>query len=353
MKKDRWMLIVLAAVLMSVSAFAGLDAVVSFFSSSHLQHMTGHKYRDIYKEEDRSQLIKFSHQYHLTEVGAECSSCHAGIAKSERSSDNNLGKMEACYACHDKKLDCKTCHLEKSEPYSAFKAPKRELNFSHQQHVTDLKMKCETCHTTIATKGYTNVSGLPTMESCMSCHDGVQAGKDCRTCHTDIRFIKPADHAFDFVRTHKQVVASNGDANCKMCHAEETCQQCHAGGNLEKIKHNDFGTSATNQAGGNNNLLLSHVHSLDYVSVHRFDAKAKTKECQSCHETESFCVQCHANSPKVLKPAWHDAKTFVAAGGGMHAQLAKNDMESCVSCHEVPDKDVTCLKCHLPNGKKR
>ena len=58
----------------------GSEAVSGLFLKSQLvQNMFGHKYHDIYKEEDRSQLIKFSHKFHMTDAGAECAHCHAGV----------------------------------------------------------------------------------------------------------------------------------------------------------------------------------------------------------------------------------------------------------------------------------
>lgn len=331
----------------------GQEAVSGLFLKSQLvERMFGHKYHDIYKEEDRSQLIKFSHKFHIADTGAECSQCHAGIDKSEKSSDNNLTKMDQCYTCHDQKTtDCKQCHLEKREPYSSYKNPKRELVFSHKQHLGDQGMKCESCHKDAPQKDYVNVSILPNMETCMGCHDGAKASNDCRTCHTDIRFIKPADHNFDFIRTHKQNVASNGSANCEMCHAEETCSECHEGGNLQSFKGKGElkSSMAPSGTGGSNTMILEKSHTLDYVFTHRFEAKARMMECQNCHETESFCSQCHMESGKTTKPAWHSVPGFIGAGGGMHAQLAKKDMENCASCHQVEDKDPTCTNagCHI------
>jgi c(7)-type cytochrome triheme protein len=328
----------------------GQEAVSGLFTKSQLvQKMFGHKYHDIYKEEDRSQLIKFSHKFHLSEAGAECLQCHAGIEKSEKSSDNNLAKMEQCYTCHDQKTtDCKQCHLEKSEPYSAFKNPKRELVFSHKLHLSAQGIKCETCHKDAAQKDYVNVSIVPKMESCMGCHDGAKASNDCRTCHTDIRFLKPADHNVDFIRTHKQEVAAKGSANCEMCHAEETCSECHESGNLSKFKSKDDMRSsmAPSGTGGSSTMILEKSHALDYLFTHRFDAKAKTMECQSCHETESFCSKCHNESGKVTKPAWHSVAGFVGPGGGMHAKLAEKDMENCASCHQEENENPVCLRCH-------
>ncbi len=355
MKRTPWILLIF--VLFGISAFSGYDLVASFFSTTQLQKLTGHKYHDTYKEENRSALIKFSHAYHKTEVGAECANCHTGIEKSTSSSDNNLGKMDACYVCHDKKAtDCQYCHAEAAEPYSAFENPKRELIFSHKQHVGDQQMKCETCHAGAETAAANHARLLPSMENCMTCHNGVKAGNDCRTCHTDLRFIRPADHKTDFLRVHKQTIAVKGDANCKMCHSEESCQDCHSGARLEKFSKKDISTPNSGALGGTSGTILNRVHTADFLFVHRFDAKSKTSDCKTCHETESFCARCHNESAKVKRPAWHDVGGFQTpkgTGGGMHAQLAKKDMENCISCHDVSDKDPTCLRCHNANGKAK
>jgi hypothetical protein len=339
---------------------AGFNATQALSGMAEVWKMSlGSRYKDIYKEEGRSHLIKFSHTYHLSEVGAECVQCHVGIDKSESSSDNNLTKMDACYTCHDQKTtECSKCHVEKGEPYSAFANPKRELIYSHKKHVADLKMKCETCHTGIATKVSATAGSVPPMESCMDCHDGKLANNNCTTCHTDVRFIRPADHMAGFVRTHKQVVASRGSTNCVFCHTEESCQDCHQGGSLSQVKgFREFVTSKSPKTTvSDQSMNLETAHALDYLFTHRFDAKAKTMDCQSCHETESFCSKCHDQGAKVFKPAWHGTAGFVTpkgSGGGMHAMLAKKDMENCASCHQVEGKDPVCLNCHNSNGSVR
>ncbi len=141
-----------------------------------------------------------------------------------------------------------------------------------------------------------------------------------------------------------------------MCHSEESCQECHAGGNLEGLKKKDIVTSSAGSMSENANLISKRIHTADFLFTHRFDAKSKTTECQTCHEPQKFCVQCHSENGKVKRPAWHDVAGFQTpkgTGGGMHAQLAKKDMENCVSCHDVTDKDPTCLRCHQANGKAK
>ena len=311
------------------------------------------QYRQIYAEQDRSALIKFSHKYHAEEVGAECADCHPGAKASAVSMDNNLPKMENCSSCHDveDEENCSLCHLE-SDSYTAYENPKRELVFSHTDHMTLADMKCETCHNDISLKGHGNLSTLPVMDGCMQCHDGAKASSDCASCHTDIRFIKPADHIPGFMLSHKQIVATHGTANCMMCHGEETCAECHQSGKLHMLKGSaePIGSMGLSFQ-GNANTLQQRVHALDYLFVHSMDAKGKTSKCQTCHEPETFCSDCHNNSKKSLRPAWHDAAGFISAGGGFHGKMARKDMESCVSCHQVDGADPTCLRCHTGNGK--
>jgi hypothetical protein len=59
-----------------------------------------------------------------------------------------------------------------------------------------------------------------------------------------------------------------------------------------------------------------------------------------------------------MLPASHLPSGFVipgvGSGGGDHAVLAKRDIESCISCHDVQGADPTCTAfCHLdPDGIK-
>lgn len=336
------------AVLASWTTFSGSAVSGLLFPVQFIQQNMNQKYRDIYQEEDRTKLIKFSHAYHKNDVGAECTQCHTGAEASTVAADNNLTKMAQCYTCHDQKTtDCKVCHVEASEPYSAYANPKRELVFSHQQHVVDQKMKCEDCHSGVAEKGYSAASSIPTMEKCMACHNGVQADNNCRTCHTDIRFIRPDDHTSDFMYSHKQVVAVSSNTNCVFCHTEESCQECHVGSNLRTLKDKDLIGSRGTKIGGDHPVTLESSHALDYLVTHRFDAKAKTSECQVCHEPRSFCGKCHNEGQRTMRPLWHDIAGFT---GPMHGVMAKKDMENCASCHQTEGEDVVCMQCHNSNG---
>jgi hypothetical protein len=78
----------------------------------------------------------------------------------------------------------------------------------------------------------------------------------------------------------------------------------------------------------------------------------------SCHSEQTFCSQCHEAGSGVagmFKPTWHSTAGFttagVGSGGGLHADMARRDIESCVSCHDVQGADPVCITCHVdPDG---
>jgi hypothetical protein len=52
-------------------------------------------------------------------------------------------------------------------------------------------------------------------------------------------------------------------------------------------------------------------------------------------------------------PKSHSQPNFVTlgvnTGGGIHADIARRDIEKCQSCHDVQGADPVCLKCHYDN----
>jgi hypothetical protein len=81
----------------------------------------------------------------------------------------------------------------------------------------------------------------------------------------------------------------------------------------------------------------------------------------TCHEPQSFCAECHAAGGNInqtrFRPASHNVAGFTTigrgSGGGLHAEEARRDMESCISCHDVEGQDPTCMTCHNETGGVR
>jgi hypothetical protein len=147
-----------------------------------------------------------------------------------------------------------------------------------------------------------------------------------------------------------------------MCHSDNFCQVCHSpvsyNGTNSKDNFNVEYYTKENGVRTDRAALqkLSNVHNMGYKFNHGLDAQTKSFECKSCHETESFCVSCHQNGGDLVTgilPQSHQQAGFttigVNTGGGLHSELAKKDIEACVSCHDVQGNDPVCITCHFDN----
>ena len=106
-------------------------------------------------------------------------------------------------------------------------------------------------------------------------------------------------------------------------------------------------------------MMLQMAHPMNYRYTHGVDARSRAADCYSCHSTQQFCVDCHMAGDNISAlanvPSWHFGGGFTTigrgTGGGRHAEFARRDLESCVSCHDVQGTDATCVQCHLdPDG---
>lgn len=306
-------------------------------------------------------LIKFSHSLHSDLV--ECSDCHTSVTESTSLTDRLLPNHDSCIDCHDvdDENECSTCH--KNDNYEALIQKKSTLIFNHKIH--DLqKLNCIDCHKGLDKVDYSFESSdvYPSMEICSACHNEVKiASNACESCHISTFNLLPQNHrSNDYLRSHK-FLAWEVNANCMMCHNNNTCQECHVATTVitETNLPDDFYPpyNPSNSIDGSKQQLILKVHGdFNYRYSHGIDAKGKTTECQTCHQVESFCANCHQSENRDfamtgIVPSSHltsDFKTFgVGSGGGEHAVLARRDIEQCVSCHDVQGADPTCIVCHL------
>jgi c(7)-type cytochrome triheme protein len=342
----------LLLILLSASAF-----VNSAFSAND---STGIKYRN-------KGIIKFSHKFHLDGI-TDCQTCHTEAVKSTSLSKSVMPTMDDCAQCHDVNDDknCTTCHYD--ENYQELTPKKVNLRFNHSFHINKQKLQCETCHKSFNTVDYSweLKNPDPIMDDCYSCHNNSNSTNlaidNCQSCHISTADLKPQSHkSSNFISTHK-FAAKKVNANCVMCHDNNnnSCEDCHIATNTitEANTPNDFfqpyapGTAIK----GPKEQKLTRVHDLNYIQTHGIDLKGKTAECQSCHQVETFCVKCHQSdnadfSMNGVVPFSHTKTDFVligvGTGGGEHAALAKRDIESCASCHDVQGGDPVCIKCHI------
>lgn len=315
---------------------------------------------------DNSKIIRFSHTLHKDL--ADCGDCHTSVDSSTTLNDRLLPDHDDCATCHDVESEdnCKLCHI--NENYEALIQKKSTLHFNHKFHINEQKLKCTDCHKGIGNVEYALQSpgAVPSMEVCYSCHNTNKnslATNECTACHTSTVNLKPQSHkSANFITTHKFAARSINN-NCMMCHDNNglnSCEDCHDAttGITENNSANDFYQpySPSSFSAGMKKQQITRVHDINYRFTHGIDAKGKTAECQSCHQIETFCASCHQSkegdfSLGGIEPVSHLQPNFmiigVGSGGGEHATLARRDIESCASCHDVQGADPTCIKCHL------
>ena len=315
----------------------------------------------------RSSGIKFSHKMHIGDVGAECVTCHPAAQTSKLSSDELGSSHDNCTTCHEEQVnnDCAYCH---TDPDNIVAAPttERDIIFAHDRHVAMTGVECTTCHAGIENAELGSSIPLPAMATCNNCHNDRQVTNACESCHKDFVNFLPADHKeSNFLRSHKDVTRLGAlDASCQTCHSETFCQQCHQGAGLKAFGKRDLMTeprAKTSTRDGKNQIVLQNVHELNYRFTHGIDAKARQSNCASCHSQETFCAECHQAGGNItqlkFKPASHAIPGYTTlgfgTGGGIHAEEARRDIESCMSCHNVEGADPTCMTCHTETGRVR
>lgn len=313
-------------------------------------------YGEYLPEEDRRTLTKFSHKIHFEKVSwITCGMCHGNAAESMNAGDNLLPtKKGSCAQCHNVQDEhaCEYCHTDEGIRRS-FANPERELIFPHNYHMQELELSCQDCHGNMAAYDYSieNPDRLPAMIVCATCHNERQAVMECAACHTREDNLRPAFHTANFITGHR-FSWQGGDRSCQMCHQESFCESCHEGavltaqeGETPVASHPAYDLTDR----GKESQIVQRQHELNYRFLHQLDASGKERRCVTCHEYESFCLDCHITEGLDVKPEWHNAPDWLISltEGGRHAEYARRDIERCMACHEIlDDQTFVCTACH-------
>jgi len=297
--------------------------------------------------------LVFSHGRHLGR-GMACLDCHADALTSTESKDLLLPGEAVCARCHpidraqperavtgQPPARCAACHLgwRADVPVDRIALPAPSLTFSHAAHATS---PCKDCHGDLAAVELATRDALPTMSTCLGCHDGKTATRDCTTCHLAdpagrVRTALPdgvlaprtaqlGDAHDPGWGEHHAAAARSPGATCSSCHAERECTECHAG-----------------------TTKSFAYHPGDYEQTHAIQARRGVPDCTVCHRQATFCVGCHertgvgARGETDFSPGADDRR-FHPAGWDQrpHAAAAKRNLDACASCH----RDDFCLTCH-------
>lgn len=305
--------------------------------------------------------IKFSHSLHKDVV--DCVSCHSAVKESVDLKNSLFPNHDNCSTCHevDNDQECSTCHYD--DNFEALSKEESGLLFNHKLHLANSEVSCESCHQGLSEVDYSwqAIGANPSMETCYSCHnDKTVASNACESCHISTANLIPQDHkVVSFAKTHK-FAAQEFNANCIMCHDNQSCEDCHTAtiGVTETNTLKDFYQPyyPSNFIDGSKIQSINRVHDLNYRFSHGMDSRGKTSECQTCHQIETFCAECHQADNEDFAysgiiPSTHLKNSFttfgVGSGGGDHATLARRDIERCIACHDVNGADPTCITCHV------
>ena len=251
---------------------------------------------------------------------ASCATCHA---------------RETCERCHANadrltsitalERDARVAVLEAGRP-PAYPAPS-----SHRRRDWG-----STAHGALARRDGVSCANCHTPPSCVGCHvEGRPGGSTASAAIAALPRARPGGapgvsparvagrvHPARFATQHG-TLASTGAMQCMQCHAERSCATCHAGTESRAF------------------------HAANFVERHAVEVFAGSGSCQSCHDTQTFCRGCHAQSGIAaqgrMNAAFHTGQpTWVLS----HGQAARTGMEACASCHRQND----CVRCHSAVG---
>jgi hypothetical protein len=273
------------------------------------------------------QGLVFSHGKHVDEQSMTCDKCH-NAAASKDGWDDLLPSHKQCAECHDVQAadQCKTCHRNET-PKLGERITRYSPKFSHVRHLEQGKLACTTCHANLDAPLTAEKSAhVPGMTECMSCHTQQLVKNDCAICHLPSDKLRPRDHNLNWINRHGGEAQGERDSRCAVCHntnqtVADACERCHQGD------------------------AMTSPHPRNYIARHGQEAHLSDVKCSTCHEQRDFCNSCHSQNhllpPDHMKPNW-----AVRNQGGEHATQAGFDLESCMSCHDVPGQDPVCVQCH-------
>ena len=350
------------------------------------------------REGPRASNLKYDHLAHPKNT--DCTACHTPTGGTWLQVE--AAKPTGCFACHGLRTEhlaqpdstCGTCHRPLSEVPAvvtaaqvarwpappSHQAPGFGAEGGHGEAAKAGDRSCATCHAqNFCAECHANAAAVPAVaglatdprataiaisagerrpashtradferahaglarrdaQSCATCH--VQT--DCTACHlalpTPARALgahtpaipypaeqrhpaPPSHQAPRWEATHGALAATRPQ-NCATCHTRSDCLDCHR-------------ADAAQGAPG--------YHPTGFLASHPAQAYGRGASCADCHNTQSFCQDCHRQAGVVaqrrLQGGFHDSKQGFALN---HGQAARQSLESCVSCHAERD----CLACH-------
>jgi hypothetical protein len=296
-------------------------------------------------------------------AGADCQTCHIAIAAQPRLTSERVSRLpkpawhdsarfqsqhgrvsgtqaKSCAVCHARE-SCERCHANASN-VALIANLARDARIATLVAGRDAVYEAPESHRDGAWRSTHGTSARNATASCANCH----TRPSCVACHTEgngtasvailalpgpgtrkglgvsttrlTRSVHPAS-----IASRHGSWAASAPVTCAQCHSEQTCSACHAAQDSRRF------------------------HADNFVERHAVDVFASSADCQSCHNTERFCRDCHARtgvaSSGRMNAAFHNGQANWVLS---HGQAARTGMESCASCHRQAD----CVRCHSASG---
>ena len=278
----------------------------------------------------------FPHEFHAGSVedakNDTCLECHKGMDKDKDTYTWKLPTKKLCYDCHDE---------DSEEPKKVTLRAKTDsiINFNHNWHVKgDPELNCVDCHEKVVTDEYLPVrGGYPKHEQCETCHgDWIPGPNDpkivlmekCKNCHKEK--IMPRDHFENWNELHSIQAVGKWDTSCRGCHSDrKQCVQCHAGGVFRPESH-DLAWERTHRFSVRNEVQ-------NCKACHSDDS------CQDCHRLRGVAGSMKYRQRMdalIHPPGWI---SDVPDTGNHHSLKARLELDTCKACHVPSD----CKSCHF------
>jgi c(7)-type cytochrome triheme protein len=203
----------------------------------------------------------------------------------------------------------------------------QDLIFSHRKHLAR-QPECVQCHTSILWSTSAQDRNLPGEKTCLTCHDGARAGKECALCHTNPGGVQPRATPGRHIRFNHQLHLSFGNLAPAFAKAIDTGRYLSEPGDMRRHLNTE------------NACLACHRGILETDLATRANLPAMA-DCLVCHtriDPPFSCGFCHTPEFE-LKPASHTAK-FADAHS---SRKAVPDKSTCKICHGAK---FTCMGCH-------
>lgn len=168
------------------------------------------------------------------------------------------------------------------------------------------KLTCPYCHNRVAHSSLDEYASRITMQFCFECHDGKQAPRGCKVCHTPEFKLTPDSHDKGWRKRHGKEGKEDLES-CYFCHySKKFCNDCHR---------------------------LPMPHPPSWEKIHKNETKLFPL-CGKCHTDPYYCEKCHHEGYNPPQEKW------LKKHGGVVKRKGKS---RCLFCHTTSH----CERCHL------